>query len=578
MSLSHLSPVSSASRKSKSVNHQSSINPSSATPLLIAASLLAFGFCSSAPAAAVEKIAIAGKPVTIKVPDQPAPGKPWLWVGEFPGHMKSLENGLVEKGWHVVHVGVSNQFGSPRAMDVWEKVYEEMHAKRGLSAKPALLGISRGGLYVTAWTRLHPDRVSALYLDNGVCDIRSWPAGFQLTKQGKGSPKDWKLCKAELGYTSDADAGEKAAKPCDGMLPAIQAGVLLISCHGTADSVVPYEDNAAHLVKLWQDNRGRLKLFPKEGADHHPHGLPDPTPLIAAIDAEGSQIPGESRALSKQAKSAAIPPTHANVPYDVHERTKLDFWQAQGDGPRPLRVYIHGGAWVGGDKSKGAKGVGNDLKKGISVASINYRLSTTDPLPTPVLDAVRAVQFLRHKAKEWNIDKNRIVLTGGSAGGCTSLLIACMDDFADPASDDPVKRQSSRVQAAAVLGAQTCIDPQVAEPWIGPNVWHQMIHQAVGEGTVEGAKANYEKHKDLYRRFSPVNHLSKDDPPLFLNYRGAASVPAKSVDHGIHHPMFGIKLKEKSEGVGHHHLELLIGEKPDPAAQNRFVEGILLRK
>jgi hypothetical protein len=132
--------------------------------------------------------------------------------------------------------------------------------------------------------------VSVLYLDNGVCDIRSWPAGFQLTKQGKGSPKDWALCKAEFGYTSDAEVGKKAAKPCDGMLPAIQAGVRLISCHGTADSVVPYEDNAAHLVKFWQDNGGRLKLFPKEGADHHPHGLPDPGPLIASIAGEDAQI------------------------------------------------------------------------------------------------------------------------------------------------------------------------------------------------------------------------------------------------------------------------------------------------
>jgi pimeloyl-ACP methyl ester carboxylesterase len=274
------------------------------TPLLIAASLLAFAGAApfllaqgddasraalkQANAANVEKISIAGKSVTIKVPDQPAPGKPWLWVGEFGGQLKSLQDGLVKKGWHVVYVGVSGQFGSPRAMEVWEKVYEEMHGQRGLSAKPALLGISRGGLYVTAWTRLHPDRVSVLYLDNGVCDIRSWPAGFQLTKQGKGSPKDWALCKAEFAYTSDADAVEKAAKPCDGMLPAIQAGVFLISCHGTADSVVPYEDNAAHLVKFWQDNGGRLKLFPKEGADHHPHGLPDPGPLIAIIAGEGA--------------------------------------------------------------------------------------------------------------------------------------------------------------------------------------------------------------------------------------------------------------------------------------------------
>ena len=96
------------------------------------------------------------------------------------------------------------------------------------------------------------------------------------------------------------------------MLPAIQAGVLLMSCHGTADSVVPYEDNAAHLVKMWQDNGGALKLFPKEGANHHPHGLRDPAPLLAAINGEGSPNPDAPPAASKKAKT--IPPTHADVP------------------------------------------------------------------------------------------------------------------------------------------------------------------------------------------------------------------------------------------------------------------------
>ena len=70
------------------------------------------------------------------------------------------------------YVKVSNQFGSPRAMAAWEKAYAELHGRRGLSARPALLAISRGGLYATAWTRLHPDRVSVLLLDNAVCDAR----------------------------------------------------------------------------------------------------------------------------------------------------------------------------------------------------------------------------------------------------------------------------------------------------------------------------------------------------------------------------------------------------------------------
>lgn len=257
----------------------------------VGATLLAFlpldlGGHTRALAASVEKLTIDGKSVTLKVPDTTAPNKPWLWVGEFGGHLRSLEDGLVARGWHVVYVAVSNQFGSARAMATWEKVYDELHGKRGLSAKPALLGISRGGLYVNAWTRLHPNRVSVLYLDNGVCDIRSWPGGFALTRQSKGSPNDWSLYKSEFGYKSDDEARTKSLNPTDGLEPAIEAGVFLISCHGTADKVVPFEDNAAPVVKLWQERNGRFKVFAKEGGDHHPHGLPDSKPLIDLLVAE----------------------------------------------------------------------------------------------------------------------------------------------------------------------------------------------------------------------------------------------------------------------------------------------------
>ena len=245
--------------------------------------LLGMACCVVASAATVEKLTIDGKAVTLKVPDQAAPGKPWLWVGEFAGHLKSLEDGLVAKGWHVVYVAVSNQFGSARSMDTWEKVYAELRAQRGLSAKPALIGISRGGLYVNAWTRLHPDRVSLLCLDNGVCDIRSWPGGFPLTAKGKGSANDWKLYKAEFKFATDEEALAKSLRPTDGLEPAVKAGVYLVSVHGTADTVVPFVDNAKPVVDFWEKQGGKFKVFPKEGGDHHPHGLKDPAPLIELL-------------------------------------------------------------------------------------------------------------------------------------------------------------------------------------------------------------------------------------------------------------------------------------------------------
>lgn len=231
----------------------------------------------------VEKIEIAGATLTLKVPVQAAPGKPWLWMGEFGGHLKKLEAALVDKGWHVAYLPFSNKFGSPEEMALWEQAYQELHDKRGLAARPALLGISRGGLYVNAWTRLHPDRVSVLYLDNGVCDPRSWPGGFELSTQGRGSKKDWTRYKTIFNFATDDEALEKSIRPTEGFEQAIQNDVLLISVHGTADTTVPYPDNAKLIVELWEKSGGRVKVFPKPGGRHHPHGLPDPAPLIELL-------------------------------------------------------------------------------------------------------------------------------------------------------------------------------------------------------------------------------------------------------------------------------------------------------
>lgn len=270
------------------------------------------------------------------------------------------------------------------------------------------------------------------------------------------------------------------------------------------------------------------------------------------------------------------PPTHADVAYDVHEKTKIDFWQAEGKGPHPIYVYIHGGGWIGGDKDTNADPTPY-LKKGIAYASVNYRLTGEAPLPAPVHDAARAIQFIRSKAGEWNLQKDKIVLTGGSAGACTSMWLVCHDDLADPDSEDPVERESTRVLGAVVRGGQTSIDPKQIEPWLGENVLkHNMINMAVGEKTIAGALKNYAKHESLYKEFSAYNHVSKDDPPLFMSYGSDMSLPSKSAGHGIHHPVYGVKMKEKCDSVGQICFLNIGNYSKAPIGPDEFVEKILL--
>ncbi len=266
----------------------------------------------------------------------------------------------------------------------------------------------------------------------------------------------------------------------------------------------------------------------------------------------------DSPATAQQADPPA--PTEANVAYGPDERHVLDFWKADGEGPRPLMVFIHGGGWTAGDKSIHAKDVPAFLEKGISCAAINYRLTGKYPLPAPVHDAARAIQFLRTKASEWNLRADRIAVAGGSAGACTSMWLLLHDDLADPNASDPVLRQSTRVIAAAADAGQVSIDPPVIQEWLGPKVLeHRMIWMSVGEPTMAEAWANYEKHRATYVEFSPYNHLDADDPPLFMTYGNNMKLPSEDAGHGIHHPVYGVKMKEKADQLGHECYLLIPG-------------------
>jgi acetyl esterase/lipase len=255
--------------------------------------------------------------------------------------------------------------------------------------------------------------------------------------------------------------------------------------------------------------------------------------------------------LSAQDKPKTPPPTVADLQYSEHKSCTLDFWKADGDGPRPLHVHIHGGGWTGGDKKSAHAQAQTFLDEGISFASINYRLSGEAPLPAPVHDAAYAIQFLRSKAEEWNINPDRIALSGGSAGACTSMWILFHDDLADPTSADPVKRHSTRVTAAAVSSGQVSIDPPQIKEWLGDGVLqHRMIWTSVGANSMEEAWAKYDQYKPLYQEFTPYNHLTAGDPPLLMTYGADLTLPSKNAGHGIHHPVYGVKMKEKADQLG----------------------------
>ena len=260
----------------------------------------------------------------------------------------------------------------------------------------------------------------------------------------------------------------------------------------------------------------------------------------------------------KQDKKPARPtPTAASVAYGTHERQVLDFWQAKSERPTPLVLYIHGGGWRNGDKN-GLSGaaIKRYLDAGISVAAINYRfvqhaveLKIEPPVKAPLEDAARALQLIRSRASEWNLDKKRVGATGGSAGACSSLWLAFHDDLADPKSSDPVARESTRLYCAAVNGAQTSLDPKELREWM-PNYGYGA--HAFGLPSFQSLYDNRAKVLKWIKEYSPIEHVSKDDPPIFLEYPSQKVPPVvgeKQTDP-THSAVLGLKLEERLKAAG----------------------------
>jgi acetyl esterase/lipase len=264
-------------------------------------------------------------------------------------------------------------------------------------------------------------------------------------------------------------------------------------------------------------------------------------------------------AAEKPRPSTDLRPTVADVPYGADPRQVLDFYRAESTEPTPVVVVIHGGGWLNGDKGS----VNNQapyLAAGISIVAVEYRYvsqaaaaGVKPPVRWPLHDAARALQFVRSKAREWNLDKSRIAATGSSAGACTCLWLAFHDDLADPASDDPVARESTRLTCVAVAKAQTSLDPQQMRAWIPNN-----RYGAHAFGFVDGERradafdeflAAREKILPWIREYSPYELATPDDPPVAMFYD---TPPAMGQDQAnpAHSANFGVGLAEKLKQAG----------------------------
>jgi acetyl esterase/lipase len=198
---------------------------------------------------------------------------------------------------------------------------------------------------------------------------------------------------------------------------------------------------------------------------------------------------------------------------------KLDMYlPATGNGPFPVIVSIHGGAFKGGDKGDGqVNAMLEGLKRGYAVVSINYRLSGEAIFPAQIQDVKAAIRFVWANAAQYKLNPDKIATWGGSAGGHLAAMAGTTGDVPD--FDDVTlgnANQSSRVQAVV--------------DWFGPIQFDQMDAQfrVSGKGTPDHDAANSPESElvgkqitqaaDLVKRASPATYISKNDPPFFIEH------------------------------------------------------------
>ena len=266
-----------------------------------------------------------------------------------------------------------------------------------------------------------------------------------------------------------------------------------------------------------------------------------------------------------------------DIAYDDKARTQFDIWLPNSNTLTGLVIYVHGGGFTSGDKdfvytvqAGGAWDFPSDirylLQNKIAFASIRYtylnNTGETEGVKKPMSDVRRALQFIRSWSNDFNIDKDKIILAGNSAGAGTSLWIAFNDDFADAQNQDPVLRESTRVKGVVARETQSSYnieDRWVNDVFIDYNVtWQTILANETGNiQKIYGVSttAQYESSSiDTYRTdVDMLNLMSVDDPEIWVNNTLRDVVNPYNPYNGdipSHHAFHARALKQRADAVG----------------------------
>jgi acetyl esterase/lipase len=491
--------------------------------------------------ASLQEVMIDGEVASVLVPSEPASGRPWLLatqlydmdVPDFAA-LAQTQLDFVKRGFHVVALPLGGSLAEDDSGKFWTDAYRLVTTSYGLSKEAALMAVGSEGPGVVRWATENPGKVSCLYLEKAVGDIKRW-RDKKLTPDSK-DPELWGQIQQSYGFTSPEEALSYNLNPVDLAPKLAEQRVSIIYVAGTADTEVPFAIHGRPLQELYAKKSLFFRLINNPKQAHRPYGARKTADVVRFVEMN----------------TYPVEPTAQVVSYGPHSSQVLDFWKAEAEGPTPVVIYFHGGGWRQGTR-RNLPNLEEYLANGISAVAVGYRFTDQaaaegiePPVQGPMMDAARAVQFVRSKAAEWNLDSGRIALLGASAGSCSALWLAFSPDQADPTAEDPVSRESTRPFCAAVVQPQTSLDPAQMKEWI-PNITYGS--HAFGLSNFDEFLAKRESILPWITTYSPYGLADKTAPPVYLHYSEPPAVGSFQKD-ATHSANFGVKLKERLDELG----------------------------
>jgi len=263
---------------------------------------------------------------------------------------------------------------------------------------------------------------------------------------------------------------------------------------------------------------------------------------------------------------------YSNVSYNVYPENMFDIFMPASAKPTCLIIQIHGGGFKSGDKADNYNTTGfqsevnSYLSDTIAFATLNYRLlldsNEQEGVLKPLNDCKRALQFIRYYCKDFNIDKVKVAVKGGSAGAGTSLWIGLSNDMADPNATDPVLKESTRVKAIVANNTQSTYDlltwpaDVFAEYQAQGLDLDSMLSITTMEtflqfyGISDTSELNSPEMITYRAKVRMLNFITPDDPDIYLASIGIPYTFPASKGNLIHHPLHAMAVYNKATLVG----------------------------